>query len=49
VFVDRSGIAVLRTQGMSWAKIADSLELGEGTVRRAAQSAAKNLAPKTAS
>lgn len=42
-FVDAARIAVLRAQGLAWAKIADSLELGEGTVRRAAQASAKNL------
>jgi DNA invertase Pin-like site-specific DNA recombinase len=36
VFVDRSRMAVLRSQGLSWAKIADAMGLGEGTVLRAA-------------
>jgi DNA invertase Pin-like site-specific DNA recombinase len=43
VAVDRSRIAVLRNQGLSWAKIADALGLGEGTIRRAAQASAKNI------
>lgn len=43
VFVDRSRIATLRSQGRSWAKIADDLGLGEGTVRRTALASAKNL------
>jgi DNA invertase Pin-like site-specific DNA recombinase len=49
VFVDRSRIAVLRSQGLSWAKIGDDMGIGEGTARRAAQASAKNLAPETAS
>jgi DNA invertase Pin-like site-specific DNA recombinase len=36
VVVDRSRIAVLRNQGLSWSKIGETL-VGEGTVRRAAQ------------
>jgi DNA invertase Pin-like site-specific DNA recombinase len=46
VFVDRSRIALLRRQGLSWAKIADNLGLGEGTVRRASQASAKNVLPE---
>jgi DNA invertase Pin-like site-specific DNA recombinase len=42
-FVDAGRIAVLRGQGLAWAKIADRLGLGEGTVRRAASASAKNL------
>ena len=41
--VDAHRIAALRTQGLSWAKIADALGIGEGTVRRAALVSAKNL------
>jgi len=48
VFVDRSRIAVLRDQGLSWSKVGADLRIGEGTVRRAAQVAGKNLAPETA-
>jgi DNA invertase Pin-like site-specific DNA recombinase len=40
--VDASRIATLREQGLSWARIADTVKLGEGTVRRAAQKLAKN-------
>jgi len=43
VAVDASKIAVLRASGLSWAKIADELGLGEGTVRRSAAASAKNL------
>lgn len=45
VFVDRSRIAHLRDKGLSWSKIGDILEVGEGTVRRAAQASARNLLP----
>ena len=38
--VDASKIAALRAEGLSWAKIAERLDLGEGTVYRAAQSSA---------
>ena len=34
--VDVSRIAALRAQGLSWARIAATLKVGEGTVRRAA-------------
>ncbi len=44
VVVDRARIAALRTQGLAWAKIAERLGIGEGTVRRAAGASAKNLA-----
>jgi DNA invertase Pin-like site-specific DNA recombinase len=40
--VDPSKIATLRNEGLSWAKIADQLGVGEGTVYRAAGSSAKN-------
>ena len=40
--VDASRVAILRSQGLSWAKIAEVLGLGEGTVRRAALASAKN-------
>src|SRR5438309_9138037 len=49
VFVDRSRIAVLRNQGLSWSKVGAVLGIGEGTVRRASQVSAKNLAPEPAS
>ena len=42
VAVDAVRIAVLRSQGMSWAKIGERLGLGEGTVRRTAGASAKN-------
>jgi len=42
VFVDTRRIAALRAQGLSWAKIAEQLEVGEGTVYRAWQASAKN-------
>ncbi len=40
--VDRSRIAALRRTGASWAAIGRQLGVGEGTVRRAAQTPAKN-------
>ncbi len=43
VLVDASRIADLRAQGLSWASIAREMSIGEGTVRRAAQKAAKNV------
>jgi DNA invertase Pin-like site-specific DNA recombinase len=43
VFVDRSKIASLRAEGLSWAKIAERLDVGEGTVYRAAQTSAKTV------
>jgi transposase len=48
VVVDRSQIALLRVEGLSWAKIATKLNIGEGTVYRMAQASAKiptNSAP----
>jgi DNA invertase Pin-like site-specific DNA recombinase len=39
--VDASRIAVLRGEGLSWAMIAERLDVGEGTVYRAAQASAK--------
>jgi DNA invertase Pin-like site-specific DNA recombinase len=42
VTVDAAKIAVLRSQGLSWAKIGEKLGLGEGTVRRSAQASARN-------
>jgi DNA invertase Pin-like site-specific DNA recombinase len=42
VAVDAARIAVLRSRGMSWAKIGEQLGLGEGTVRRTAGASAKN-------
>lgn len=44
VMVNTAQIALLRGQGASWAGIAEQLGVGEGTVRRAAQASAKNLA-----
>ena len=38
VYVDRGTIASLRSQGRSWAEIADQLGVGEGTVYRAGRS-----------
>jgi DNA invertase Pin-like site-specific DNA recombinase len=43
VIVDRTSIGRLRAQGLSWAKIASELGVGEGTVYRMAQTSAKNL------
>jgi DNA invertase Pin-like site-specific DNA recombinase len=43
VVVSASRIAVLREEGLSWANVAEKLGVGEGTVRRAAQTSAKNL------
>ena len=42
VTVDAARIAVLRSQGLSWAKVGERLGLGEGTVRRTAAASAKN-------
>ncbi len=42
VAVDAARVACLRASGKSWAAIAHELEIGEGTVRRAAQRSAKN-------
>ena len=46
VFPDAHRIATLREEGLSWAKIADRLGLGEGTVYRAAQASTKKSFPK---
>lgn len=43
------GSLFLRSQGLSWAHVAEILGVGEGTVPRAAQASAKNVVPKTAS
>jgi len=43
VFVDRSRVAALRAQGLSWAKIGARLGVGEGTVIRAARASAKTV------
>jgi DNA invertase Pin-like site-specific DNA recombinase len=40
--LDRATIARLRAQGLSWAKIAEELGVGEGTVYHVAQASAKN-------
>jgi DNA invertase Pin-like site-specific DNA recombinase len=42
VVVDAVRIASLRSQGLSWANIAERLGVGEGTVCRAAQASSKN-------
>ena len=42
VIVDPATIARFRAQGLSWAKIAAQLEVGEGTVYRLAHASAKN-------
>ena len=42
VVVDRARIGRLRSQGLSWAKIAEELGVGEGTVYRLAHASAKN-------
>jgi DNA invertase Pin-like site-specific DNA recombinase len=41
VFPDARRIATLREEGLSWAKIAERLGVGEGTVYRAAHASAK--------
>jgi len=46
--VDRSLIASLRAQGLSWRAIAQQMGLGEGTVRREALKCAKGLSPTSA-
>ena len=42
VYPDSHRIAALRAEGLSWAKIAERLGVGEGTVYRASQASAKN-------
>jgi DNA invertase Pin-like site-specific DNA recombinase len=42
VIVDRARIGRLRAAGLSWAKIASQLGIGEGTVYRLAHASAKN-------
>ena len=42
VIADSDRIVALRAQGLSWAAISKQLGIGEGTVRRALQSPAKN-------
>ena len=42
VAVDRARVARFRAQGLSWAKIAAELGVGEGTVYRLAQASSKN-------
>lgn len=44
VILDGRRIATLRKQGLSWAKIASELGVGEGTVYRLAHASAKNPA-----
>jgi DNA invertase Pin-like site-specific DNA recombinase len=41
VYPDQQRIATLRAEGLSWAKIAQRLGVGEGTVYRAAQASSK--------
>ena len=40
--VDAARIAAMRSEGLSWAKIGQSLGVGEGTVRRVGLASAKN-------
>ena len=42
VAVDAVRITVLRSQGLSWARIGEALGVGEGTVRRSARASARN-------
>ena len=42
VHANTARIAALRAQGLSWAKIAEELGVGEGTVYRLAHASAKN-------
>jgi DNA invertase Pin-like site-specific DNA recombinase len=48
VNVDVARIAALRATGVSWRAIASELGIGEGTVRRAAQSCAKSVSSSEA-
>ena len=48
VAVDTSKVAALRASGQSYASIARSLGVGEGTVRRAVLGSAKNPSPSSA-
>jgi DNA invertase Pin-like site-specific DNA recombinase len=41
VVVDRARITALRSEGLSWAKVAERLGVGEGTAYRMAQASAK--------
>jgi len=43
VIVDAAKIAALRAQGLSWATVAERLEIGEGTAYRVGHASAKNL------
>jgi DNA invertase Pin-like site-specific DNA recombinase len=47
VTTDAARIGLLRSQGLSWAKIAKELGIGEGTVYRLARSSAKNLSSQS--
>jgi putative DNA-invertase from lambdoid prophage Rac len=40
--VDSARIAALRAEGVSWARIGEELDVGEGTIRRSALASAKN-------
>ena len=42
VIVDRARIGSLRAEGLSWAKIAARVGIGEGTIYRLAHASAKN-------
>jgi DNA invertase Pin-like site-specific DNA recombinase len=42
VVVDGARVTALRTEGLSWAKIAERLGVGEGSIMRMAQASAKN-------
>lgn len=46
VIVDGSRITALRAEGLSWAKIANQLGIGEGTAYRLAQASSKNPSPQ---
>jgi len=48
VAVDRSKIAALRNDGLSWAKIAMKLGVGEGTAFRAGQASSKTVSENEA-
>jgi DNA invertase Pin-like site-specific DNA recombinase len=41
--VDSARIAALLAEGVSWARIGEELDVGEGTIRRSALASAKNL------
>jgi DNA invertase Pin-like site-specific DNA recombinase len=45
--VDRFKVTALRTAGLSWAKIAERLGVGEGSIMRIAHASAKNPSQTT--